>query len=101
MDPSRAYPNPILEELLRGVWVRTSRDYEPNSLGITLCREDRSKVLTIDFLVLAHFPYSIADLHSVKHINGEPKSIQLYPGDEPLAAFIHRIGGNFVLGHCH
>ncbi|KAK9108567.1 hypothetical protein Syun_024578 [Stephania yunnanensis] len=29
------------------------------------------------------------------------RSIQLYPGDEPLEAFIHRIGGNFVKGHCH
>ncbi|KAK9149219.1 hypothetical protein Scep_007976 [Stephania cephalantha] len=28
-------------------------------------------------------------------------SIQLYPGDEPLEAFIHRIGGNLVLGHCY
>ncbi|KAK9104899.1 hypothetical protein Scep_021743 [Stephania cephalantha] len=29
------------------------------------------------------------------------RSIQLYPGGEPLGAFIHRIGGKFVLGHCY
>ncbi|KAK9155493.1 hypothetical protein Sjap_002973 [Stephania japonica] len=29
------------------------------------------------------------------------RSIQLYPGGEPLEAFIHRIGGKFVLGHCY
>ncbi|KAK9139858.1 hypothetical protein Scep_009539 [Stephania cephalantha] len=34
-------------------------------------RESRSKVLTINLIVLAHFPYSIADLHSVKHKNNE------------------------------
>ncbi|KAK9094990.1 hypothetical protein Scep_026459 [Stephania cephalantha] len=43
--------------------------------------ESRSRVLTINLLVLAPFPYSIADMHSVKHKNNEPSPLELCTHD--------------------